>query len=106
MVLKFDVTLNRRLKEPTRGRWIIGISKSHPLTFPRDSYPYSYSLLNRYAEEHPSDSPYKLKPLKDFIKNTAFGINGVEANDGDEEFDVNAAQGTVLQYWKDFMVYL
>jgi hypothetical protein len=33
--------------------------------------------------------------LKDFVKNIAFGIDGVKAHDPDKEVDVNIAQSTV-----------
>jgi hypothetical protein len=44
-----------------------------------------------------------LEFLKDFVQHTAFEIDGLEAHDADEEIDLNAAQGTVNQYWKDFV---
>ncbi|EJT69642.1 hypothetical protein GGTG_12526 [Gaeumannomyces tritici R3-111a-1] len=53
-----------------------------------------------YAENHAQDqdqpSPYKVKSLKDFVKEIAFGIDGAEG-------DPNPGQGTVLLYWKQFM---
>jgi hypothetical protein len=52
-------------------------------------------LLHRYTEDHAGDSPYDLESLKDFIKNVAFGIDVVEAANGDEEVDIVAAQSTV-----------
>ncbi|EJT68897.1 hypothetical protein, variant [Gaeumannomyces tritici R3-111a-1] len=55
-------------------------------------------LWNQYAEDHARDdpSPYKVKSLKDFIKEIAFGIDGAEG-------DPNPGQGTVMLYWKQFM---
>jgi len=47
--------------------------------------------LHRYAEEHPDASPYKLESLKDFVKNLAYSIDGVEDNP-------KAAAITVGQY--------
>ncbi|KAH8799672.1 hypothetical protein F5884DRAFT_113557 [Xylogone sp. PMI_703] len=69
----------------------------------RKAYQRQVDLWNQYAKEHPGASPYDLESLKDFIKNIAFAIDGVEANEPDEELDVNAAKSTVRQYWKDFM---
>ena len=43
--------------------------------------------------------------MKDFVKNIAFAIDGVKANDDDDEeagASANAAQSAVRQYWKDF----
>ncbi|EJT69100.1 hypothetical protein GGTG_13368 [Gaeumannomyces tritici R3-111a-1] len=55
-------------------------------------------LWNQYAEDHAQDepSPYKVKFLKDFVKEIAFGIDGAEG-------DPNPARGTVMLYWKQFM---
>ena len=44
-----------------------------------------------------------LETLKEFVQNTAFDVDGLEAHDADEETDLNASQGTVNQYWKDFV---
>ncbi|KAK7398162.1 hypothetical protein QQX98_012469 [Neonectria punicea] len=59
-------------------------------------YKRMIGLWNQYAEEHDHPSPYDLKYLKDFIKEVAFGIDGVED-------DPNPGEGTVMIYWKQFM---
>ncbi|EJT69139.1 hypothetical protein GGTG_13248 [Gaeumannomyces tritici R3-111a-1] len=63
-------------------------------------YDRMIGLWNQYAENHAQDqdqpSPYKVKSLKDFVKEIAFGIDGVEG-------DPNPGQGIVLLYWKQFM---
>ncbi|KAK0747306.1 hypothetical protein B0T21DRAFT_300960, partial [Apiosordaria backusii] len=59
-------------------------------------YQRMVDLWNQYAEDHPGASPYDLKSLKDFVKDIAFGIDGVEDNS-------NPAEGTVMVYWKQFM---
>jgi hypothetical protein len=40
--------------------------------------------------------------LKDFVQNTTFDIDGLEAHDPDEEIDDNGALGSVQTYWKNF----
>lgn len=58
-------------------------------------YQRKVELWNQYAEEHPGATPYDMESLKDFVKNIAYGIDGVED-------DPKAALTTVGQYWKDF----
>jgi hypothetical protein len=48
-------------------------------------------LLNRFAKEYPGSSLYDLVSLKDFVKNMAYGIDGVKDNP-------TAALDTVSQY--------
>lgn len=81
-----------------------GINDSVVLKRPTEKvlreYQRMINLWNQYAEDrikdNPETSPYNLASLKDFVKEIAFGINGVKD-------DPNPAEGTVLVYWKQFM---
>ena len=55
-------------------------------------------LINRFAKEKPGASTDDLESLKEFVQHLAFDIDGVKANDPDEEVDVKGAKGSVIQY--------
>ena len=65
-------------------------------------------LISRFVKNKAKENPpvicstEDLESLKEFVQNVAFGIDGIEANDPDKEVDINAAKGTVIQYWKNF----
>ena len=48
-----------------------------------------------YEIEHPGAIPNSIEASKDFVRNIAFGIDGMYN-------DSTAALGTVVQYYKDF----
>ncbi|KAK3169331.1 hypothetical protein OEA41_008714 [Lepraria neglecta] len=59
------------------------------------NYARSLDLWNGYAQSHPGADPYDLETLKDFVREIAYGIDGIYD-------DPTAGEKTVLQYWKDF----